>query len=85
MKKLDKSIVISGMPVVGKTTLANKLATKYDLKHIGGGDILKQLADEKGFSMKELDWWDKNEAKKFIELRNNDYSLDKLVDEKLVS
>ena len=40
MKKLDKSIVISGMPVVGKTTLANKLATKYDLKHIGGGDIL---------------------------------------------
>ena len=85
MKKLDKSIVISGMPAVGKTTLANKLATKYNLKHIGGGDILKQLADEKGFSMKELDWWDKNEAKKFIELRNNDSSLDKLVDEKLVN
>ena len=69
MKKLDKSIVISGMPAVGKTTLANKLATKYNLKHIGGGDILKQLADEKG-------WWDRLtviiNSEEFIKFLKND-------------
>ena len=38
------SIVISGWPAVGKTTMAVELAKKFNLKLYSGGDILKMLA-----------------------------------------
>ncbi|MDQ6668745.1 MAG: AAA family ATPase, partial [Thermoproteota archaeon] len=39
-----KSIVISGWPAVGKTTVACELAKEFGLKIFNGGDILKKLA-----------------------------------------
>lgn len=80
------SIVISGWPAVGKTTIACKLAEEFDITMYNGGDILKMLAEEenKGYSVKRDDWWDTTEAKKFMEERKSDPSFDKKVDDKLI-
>jgi cytidylate kinase len=80
------SIVISGWPAVGKTTIACKLAEEFDITMYNGGDILKMLAEEenKGYSVKRDDWWDTTEAKKFMEKRKSDPSFDKKVDKKLI-
>lgn len=79
------SVVISGWPAVGKTTIACKLAEEFDIVMYNGGDILKMLAEEdKGYSVKRDDWWDTIEAKKFMEERNSDPSFDKKVDDKLI-
>lgn len=79
------SIVISGWPAVGKTTIACKLAEEFDILMYNGGDILKMLAEEdKGYSVKRDDWWDTTEAKKFMEERKSDPSFDKKVDDKLI-
>lgn len=77
------SIVISGWPAVGKTTIAAKLAEEFDLNMYNGGDILKMLAAEKGYSTSRDDWWDTAEAKKFMRERKSDPSFDKKVDKKL--
>lgn len=77
------SIVISGWPAVGKTTIAGKLAEEFGLTMYNGGDILKMLAAEKGYSTARDDWWDTAEAKKFMRERKSDPSFDKKVDKKL--
>jgi cytidylate kinase len=82
------SIVISGWPAVGKTTIASSLAAEFKLKMYNGGDILKMLAaEEKGYSKatERDDWWDTEEAKKFMSDRRLDPSFDRKVDEKLLA
>jgi cytidylate kinase len=69
---------------VGKTTIAGKLAEEFGLAKYNGGDILKMLAAEKGYSSRRDDWWDTEEAKKFMQERRSDPSFDKKVDKKLV-
>ena len=78
-------IVISGWPAVGKTTIAGELASEFGLVTYNGGDILKMLAHEKGYSgaTSREDWWDTQEAKKFMEERKRDPTFDKKVDERL--
>jgi cytidylate kinase len=85
MAKKQISIVISGWPAVGKTTIASSLAEEFDLTPYNGGDILKMLASEKGYatSTSRSDWWDTPEAKLFMEERKKDPSFDRLVDKKL--
>ncbi len=41
------SIVISGWPAVGKTTIAESIAKDFNLKLCNGGDILKTMAFER--------------------------------------
>ncbi len=77
------SIVISGWPAVGKTTIAGQLAEEFKLSMYNGGDILKMLAAEKGYSTEREDWWDTSDAKKFMQERKSDPSFDKKVDKKL--
>ena len=77
------SIVISGWPAVGKTTIAGKLGKEFGLAMYNGGDILKMLALESGYSTERDDWWDTAEAKKFMQQRRGDPSFDKKVDRKL--
>ena len=77
------SIVISGWPAVGKTTIAGSLGEEFGLTMYNGGDILKMLASESGYSTQRDDWWDTDEAKKFMEQRRSDPSFDKRVDKKL--
>jgi cytidylate kinase len=82
--KLLNSIVISGWPAVGKTTIATALAKELGYKQYNGGDVLKILASEKGYSVSRNDWWDTEEAKNFMEERESNSYFDIEVDRKLV-
>jgi len=81
---LSKSIVVSGPPAIGKTTVAKGLAQEFNLKHLSGGDILKELASEQGFLSSGDDWWDTEDGMKFLNQRKNNSEFDKQVDEKLI-
>ncbi|HET8794000.1 MAG TPA: cytidylate kinase family protein [Nitrososphaeraceae archaeon] len=82
--KLLNSIVISGWPAVGKTTIATELAREFGYKHFNGGDVLKMLATEKGYKVSGNNWWDTEEAKNFMLERESNSYFDIEVDRKLV-
>jgi cytidylate kinase len=82
--KHNLSFVISGWPAVGKTTIAAELAKEFRLEIYNGGDILKMLAGEKGYSISGKDWWDTEDAKKFMTERKSNPCFDKEVDQRLV-
>jgi len=78
------TICVGGMAGSGKSTLARKLAGKYKLEYISGGDALKTLAAEEGFQSREDGWWETAEGMRFLEERRKDYSFDEAVDRKLL-
>ena len=78
-----KSIIISGPPAIGKTTIAKGLAKEFDIEYLSGGDILKELAGEQGFQTKGDDWWDTQEGINFLDQRKKNSEFDKNVDNKL--
>ena len=80
---MTKSVIISGPPAVGKTTVAMGLAKEFDLKYLSGGDVLKELAKEQGFDSEGDDWWDTPDGMKFLTKRAENSEFDKKVDEKL--
>jgi len=80
---LLKSIIISGPPAIGKTTIAKGLAKEFGLVHLSGGDILKELAEEEGFDTRRDDWWDTQEGINFLSHRQKNSEFDKNVDDKL--
>jgi len=77
----NSSVVISGPAAVGKTTLAKGLAKEFGYSVCNGGDILKNIAKDRGYRITGSDWWDTSEAAKFMEERKKDTSFDLLVDE----
>ena len=78
-----KSIIISGPPAVGKTTIAKGIAEEFSLTHLSGGDILKEIAEEQGFKTGGDDWWDTQEGMNFLSQRQENSEFDKKVDDKL--
>ena len=80
---MSKSIVVSGPPAIGKTTVAKGLASEFNLQYLSGGDILKELANEQGFSSDGNDWWDTEEGMKFLNQRKDNPEFDKKVDDRL--
>ena len=82
MKKII--ICISGFPGCGKSTVAKKLAQKYRLRYVSGGDALKELAIEAGFRPSGEDWWETEEGRRFLNKRMEDPNFDRKVDEKLI-
>ena len=76
-------MIISGPPAIGKTTVAQGLAEEFNLKHLSGGDILKEMAQAEGFSSHGDDWWDTQDGMNFLEKRKINTDFDKKVDEKL--
>ncbi len=47
-------ITISGKGGSGKSTVANKIADKLKLKHYSIGDLMREMASDKGISLLEL-------------------------------
>ncbi|AJM93171.1 MULTISPECIES: cytidylate kinase family protein [Nitrosopumilus] len=80
---MTKSIVISGPPAVGKTTVAKGLAEEFSLQYLSGGDVLKEMAKEQGFDSSGDDWWDTEDGMKFLNQREQNSEFDKRLDEKL--
>jgi CMP/dCMP kinase len=77
-------VCISGMAGTGKSTLAKKLAEKYDLKYYSGGDALKEIAATEGYDSSSNGWWESPEGLSFLEKREQNHEFDKAVDNKLV-
>ncbi|MGA7370756.1 MAG: cytidylate kinase family protein [Nitrososphaeraceae archaeon] len=83
-KKLQPfSIIVSGWPAVGKTTVAAELADEFGLKIYNGGDILKQIATNMGYQTSGADWWDSEGGRQFMVKRKSDPTADRIVDNKL--
>ncbi len=79
-----KAIIISGMPAVGKTTVGRIVAKALKTPMVGGGDILKEMAVEEGYTPGGDDWWDKGEGMKFLQARKGSSDFDKEVDARLI-
>ena len=80
---MTKSIVISGPPAVGKTTVAKGLSEEFQLEYLSGGDVLKEMAMEEGYDSDGDDWWDTEEGMRFLNKREKDSKYDLTLDEKL--
>ena len=65
-------LTVSGPPGSGKSTNAAALAERFDLDHISGGDIFRELAAERGYSPVE-----------FNELAEDDDQIDRDLDRRL--
>jgi CMP/dCMP kinase len=79
-----RAIIISGMPAVGKTTVSRKVADTLKLPLVGGGDVLKEMAVEEGYTPGGEDWWDRGEGMKFLQERKKSSDFDKEVDARLL-
>ena len=77
-------VCISGMAGTGKSTLSKRLAKKYKLKYYSGGDALKELAKDQGYNSSSRGWWESPEGLSFLEKREENFSFDKAVDDKLL-
>jgi cytidylate kinase len=71
------------MPGCGKTTVAKLLSKKLGLPEFNGGDILKLIAKEKGYSAEGVGWWDTPEGIKFLKEREKNPEFDLMADEKI--
>ena len=76
-----QSVVVSGPPGVGKSTLARMLAMDLSLEFFDGGDVLKQVAGGMGYSTGGDDWWDTDDGMEFLKLRDGNPEFDRKTDE----
>ncbi|ATW87710.1 cytidylate kinase [Halohasta litchfieldiae] len=65
-------LTVSGPPGSGKSTNAAALAERFGLAHVSGGDIFRELADERGYTPVE-----------FNELAEEDEQIDRDLDRRL--
>ncbi len=79
-----EAIVLSGPPASGKTTVSNILSRKLGMPVIGGSDILKEMAADRGYKMSGEDWWDTPNAMKFVKERETNPDFDKETDRRLL-
>jgi cytidylate kinase len=79
-----QAIIISGMPAVGKTTVSRVLSEALDISMVGGGDVLKEMAVEEGYSPGGGDWWDTSDGMNFLHARKKSAGFDKEVDSRLL-
>tara|TARA_Y100000310_G_scaffold337750_1_gene425643 strand:+ start:163 stop:726 length:564 start_codon:yes stop_codon:yes gene_type:complete len=66
-------LTISGKGGSGKSTVAKKIALKLGLKHFSIGDLMREMAKERGISLLELG-----------KIAEKDKSIDKELDEKQI-
>jgi cytidylate kinase len=77
-------ICIGGLAGSGKSTVANKLAEKYGLKYLSGGDALRALAREMGYKTVDCGWWESDVGLRFLEERGRNHKFDRAVDKRLL-
>jgi cytidylate kinase len=73
------------MAASGKSTVARKIAEKYGLTFVSGGDTLKALALKEGYEPTHFGWWESKEGMLFLANRRRDSKFDEEVDKELLS
>ena len=81
-KKKKLILCICGMAGSGKSTLAKRIAQHYGLKYSSGGDALKAVALEMGYSVSGKGWWETKEGLRFLEERSRNLEIDRRMDRK---
>jgi cytidylate kinase len=79
-----EAIIISGMSAVGKTTVSKVVSEALGISLVGGGDVLKEMAIEEGYSPGGSDWWDTAKGMGFLRERKKSSGFDKEVDSRLL-
>jgi cytidylate kinase len=80
------SVVISGPPAVGKTSLARSLAASLGMRAVGGGEVLIEVARGMGYRVHRPEgWWDTPEGMMFLRRRAQDPEIDRAVDRRLIA
>ena len=79
-----EAIIISGLPAAGKTEVARLLGMRLGLRELGGGDILKGMAAEEGYTTGGSDWWDTEQGIEFLKERERNPKFDKEVDRRML-
>jgi cytidylate kinase len=77
-------ICVSGMTGSGKSTVAKRLADRYNLEYFSGGNAMKALAKEEGYDSDIRGWWESPEGLDFLKKRMGDPVFDKKIDQKLL-
>jgi cytidylate kinase len=77
-------ICVSGMTGSGKSTVAKRLADRYNLEYFSGGNAMKALAKEEGYDSDVRGWWESPEGLDFLKKRMGDPVFDKKIDQKLL-
>lgn len=72
------------MPAVGKTTVSKAVSKALGVPLVGGGDVLKEMAVDEGYSPGGNDWWDTGSGMKFLKERKTSSGFDKEVDNRLL-
>jgi len=84
-KRKQKIVIcVCGMTGCGKSTVAKKLAERYGLRYLSGGDALKAIAIEAGYKPAEVGWWETDAGMRFLRQRMEVSEFDKKVDGKLL-
>ena len=85
-KKTRKNVVICicGLTASGKSTVARRLAEKYNLRFYSGGEALKTLARDAGYTPTDRGWWESREGLRFLSKRMSAPDFDEEVDKKLL-
>ncbi|MDE1865967.1 MAG: cytidylate kinase family protein [Candidatus Micrarchaeota archaeon] len=78
-----EAIVISGLPAAGKTVSAHAVSGRLGVPMIGGTDILKQMAMERGYKPGGEEWWDTSEGMRFLKERDSNHDFDKETDRRM--
>ena len=73
MRNLYMKIVLGGPPGSGKSTVAKKLTEKYKLKYYSMGGMRREIAEERGLSIAELNATDEKEKDY---KKTSDYEVD---------
>ncbi|MFB6282325.1 MAG: (d)CMP kinase [Halobacteria archaeon] len=47
-------VTVSGPPGSGTTTLAKSLSSEFGYEHVSSGDVFREMADERGYSLGEF-------------------------------
>jgi cytidylate kinase len=72
------------MPASGKTTVARLLAAKLGVRSMNAGDVLKDIASEKGYRVTGADWWDTPEGMRFLGERAANPEFDREADRRVL-
>lgn len=84
MRRKMEALILCGMPAAGKTVTANAIAKKLRVEVIGGGDILKEMAEARGYRVTGEGWWDTPEGMRFLKERQGNPGFDKEADRRLL-